>query len=129
MQNMLCVAIQRARKHTRLSDKISRAKHVTSAPLAVVFDLSLFSFDEYEIKPQEAVLSEILDQNNRMELAGTKPDVVFCGRVPLFGNVSTLIVFTDRNLTVLGESYCTEEIIEALVIRWHMLYWGIITYT
>lgn len=102
---------------------------MTSAPLAVVFDLSIFSFDEYEIKPQEAVFSEYLDQNNRMELAvaGTKSDVVFCGRVPLFGNVSTLIVFTDRTITILGRSYSTEELIEALAIRWGKIYWGIIT--
>lgn len=125
MLNMLCVAIQRAREHTRLSFQIYLAKLVTSAPLAVVFDLSSSSFDEYEIKPQEAVLSEILDHNKCMELAGAKSDVVFCGRVPLFGNVSTLIVFTDRKVWFRGKCYCTEEIIGALVMRWHKAYWGI----
>ncbi|KAE9382971.1 hypothetical protein BT96DRAFT_951737 [Gymnopus androsaceus JB14] len=99
MQDMVSVAIQIARDHGGLSDMVSRAKRDTSARLAVIFDLTKPTFGEYEIMSQkDALEDEEMADKERMELMIMDTDIFFCGRVPLCGDSSTLVVCTERQL-------------------------------
>lgn len=99
IQDMISAAIQIARDDGNLSAAVSRVKRDSSARLVVIFDLSKPKLGKYEITSHQSALEdeEIVDKE-RTKLTMDN-DVFFCGRVPLHGDSSTLVVCMDRQLS------------------------------
>lgn len=92
------MAIQIARDDGDLSATVSRMRRRTSTRLVVIFDLSKPKLGKYEITSHENALDEEMVDKERSKLTMDN-DVFFCGRIPLYGGSSTLVVCMDRQLS------------------------------